>query len=231
MKQRDQKKRREIQPFKRKLHFSDGETWSYRVGQNYVVMRSPEGKTHEAILPDVTGESWNDIERAQWKHYWDGVRPQAIKNYIGYHLRPPPEFHPVTHAYMHPYFFGHWHMFWDCHVLPHEKNGQAFDPAVVDYEDLEGHLGAKATRLNFCPVCMHKYAAQFRCMDCHEPDPEYYMVWDQLWEKAVPDGSGKLCFSCLGKRLGRPLRQNDFPKHVPLNQMGDLPERIAKLAP
>ncbi len=64
------------------------------------------------------------------------------------------------------------------------------------------------------------------CRDCGKPicyATDYYMVHDRLWCRAFkikleryPDGSnncpaGMLHIKCLEKRLGRKLRQRDFP--------------------
>lgn len=61
-----------------------------------------------------------------------------------------------------------------------------------------------------------------RCMDCLTevtfliPD-EYYMVHDDLWLRANPDGRGKLCVGCLESRIGRRLTATDFPES-PINR-------------
>lgn len=50
------------------------------------------------------------------------------------------------------------------------------------------------------------------CMDCgmNTLPTEYYMVNDEVWYTAVPEGKGMLCIGCLESRLGRSLNQNDF---------------------
>lgn len=57
------------------------------------------------------------------------------------------------------------------------------------------------------------------CLDCLSEDPAEYMVYDRLWKEAgmTPDG-GRLCPTCLEKRLGRALTLQDFPSYVPLNR-------------
>lgn len=53
----------------------------------------------------------------------------------------------------------------------------------------------------------------FECLDCQVNTSEigeYYMVWDEVWYQAVPDGKGMLCFSCLETRIGRSLTIQDF---------------------
>jgi hypothetical protein len=49
-----------------------------------------------------------------------------------------------------------------------------------------------------------------RCRDCDREDPEFYMIRNDVWQKAVPGGGGVLCLACLTKRLGRPLADEDF---------------------
>ena len=231
MKKRDQKQKRLPRPYKRALHFSDGEVWSYHFANGGVAIRTPDCKTtHRVPLPEISGLSWDEMERGEWKGWWTGIGPQCVKDYVRSHLRPDPNSFPLpTLLFMHPRFHERWHLFQDCHFLPHRKTGQICDPMRVFAEDLEEHLGKKATLLNLCGVCMNRFQKRFRCMDCRTSEPEYYMVWDKLWEKAVPDGAGQLCFSCLGKRLGRPLRQSDFPPHIPVNQFDDTREHIGRL--
>jgi len=62
----------------------------------------------------------------------------------------------------------------------------------------------------------------FECMDCHcctKCNDEYYMVHDEVWESAVPEGQGMLCIGCLEERLGgRRLTRYDFGP-APVNSM------------
>jgi len=233
MKKRDQKQPRTPKPYKRRLHFPDGEVWSYRFTNGVVAIRTPDCETtHGVPLPEISGMSWDDMERGEWKGWWAGVGPQRVKDYVQFHLRPDPDSFPVPPMmFMHPRFGDRWHLFNDCHFLPHRHTGQKYDPRRMLKEESEERLGEKPTLLNLCGVCMRRQMRQFSCMDCHEPEPEYYMVWDPLWNKAVPDRVGQLCFSCLGKRLGRPLRRGDFPPHIPVNQIGEMPAEIGRLAP
>ena len=222
MKKRDQKKqRRAPRPYKRNLHFSEGDVWSYRFTNGVVAIRTPDCKTtHKVPLPEISGMSWDDMERGEWKGWWAGIGPQCVKDYVRSHLRPDPDdVHIPQMVFMHPRFLGRWHLFQNCRFLPHRRTGQAYDATRVFKEELEERLEEKPTLLNLCGVCMDRHQKRFRCMDCRTLEPEYYMVWNELWEKAVPDRAGQLCFSCLGKRLGRPLRRCDFPPHIPLNQI------------
>lgn len=58
------------------------------------------------------------------------------------------------------------------------------------------------------------------CIDCGRSTygiGEYYMVRDEVWDKAVPDGArGMLCVGCLELRIGRKLCFLDFTL-CPLN--------------
>jgi hypothetical protein len=48
---------------------------------------------------------------------------------------------------------------------------------------------------------------------------EYYMVTDEVWGQACPEGKGMLCIGCLEARLGRELTARDFtdaPVNSPL---------------
>lgn len=230
MKRRDQKRGGAPRAYHRKIHFGEGEVWSYRFAGGHVTIRTPDcGTTHRVPLPEISGMSHDEMERGEWKGWWRGVGPQRIKDYITLHLRPEPDFRIPDLVFMHPHPFGRWHLFWDCHFLPHRKHQQAIDPARVFAEELERRLGEPATRLNCCGVCMRRHHETFSCMDCHRFDAEYYMVWDTVWRKAVPDGKGKLCFSCLEKRLGRPLHRGDFNMRVPLNQVPPVKDLIARM--
>lgn len=232
MRERDQRRRRP-QPYKRRLHFPDGEEWSYRFTSGKVAIRTPDCETTFQIpLPEISHMTWDNMERGEWKGWWKGVGPQKVKDYILFHLRPDPDDCPTpTLVFMHPLISDRWHLHEECQFLPHRRHGQKYDPDRVFADELEGRLGEEPTLRNLCGACMDRYQRKFRCMDCHDPDPEYYMVWDALWQRAVPELAGKLCFSCLGKRLGRPLRRGDFPPHVPLNQFDHTRERILELAP
>jgi hypothetical protein len=54
---------------------------------------------------------------------------------------------------------------------------------------------------------------RFHCLDCDVHTSaigEYYMLRDEVWLEANPDGDGMLCVGCLEKRLGRRLEPTDF---------------------
>lgn len=68
---------------------------------------------------------------------------------------------------------------------------------------------------------MRKNLEGFECLDCNVNTSEigeYYMVKDELWYSVVQDGNGMLCFSCLERRIGRPLVITDFTG-APINFM------------
>jgi hypothetical protein len=51
------------------------------------------------------------------------------------------------------------------------------------------------------------------------PDTEMYIVTDEVWEQSGLEAwGGCLCIGCLEKRIGRPLKPDDFPDH-PFNHM------------
>lgn len=52
------------------------------------------------------------------------------------------------------------------------------------------------------------------CMDCGEEEPMVFVVHDQVW-KAAGLHRGYICWFCLEKRLGRPLRIRDLKKPEP----------------
>lgn len=88
MKERDQRKNPRRRPYKRKLHFSEHEVWSYRFANGVVAIRTPDLRTtHQIPVPKISGMSWDDMERGIWKQWWTGVGPQKIKDYIDEHLR------------------------------------------------------------------------------------------------------------------------------------------------
>jgi hypothetical protein len=60
------------------------------------------------------------------------------------------------------------------------------------------------------------------CRDCNNPEPEYYMVRNTLWQRAcaatpIVQENCQLCLTCLSRRLGRPLVRRDFPANILCN--------------
>jgi hypothetical protein len=53
----------------------------------------------------------------------------------------------------------------------------------------------------------------WRCLDCRintDAIDEYYMLQNEVWAEANPEIDGKLCISCVERRLGRTLTAADF---------------------
>lgn len=53
----------------------------------------------------------------------------------------------------------------------------------------------------------------WRCLDCKintDAIDEYYMLQNEVWAEANPEIDGKLCISCVERRLGRILTAADF---------------------
>jgi hypothetical protein len=54
------------------------------------------------------------------------------------------------------------------------------------------------------------------CLDCGKntflSDDDYYMLRNKLWRQLVPreQRHGMLCLACVSRRLGRPLKPEDF---------------------
>ncbi len=57
----------------------------YQVGRSYINIRLPDGSRVTPSLPEVTGLSWDEVERGQWKR-WFSVTPANIREYIENHL-------------------------------------------------------------------------------------------------------------------------------------------------
>lgn len=58
----------------------DGLPFRWRYGKS-VQIRDKDGKGYRPFLTEVTGWSWNDIERGHWKRYFS-LRPEQVANYI-----------------------------------------------------------------------------------------------------------------------------------------------------
>jgi hypothetical protein len=60
-----------------------GKIWKYRVGRSNVVINSPEGKRITVNHSELTGRTWDTIERGQWKRTQDGmILPCHVKEYV-----------------------------------------------------------------------------------------------------------------------------------------------------
>lgn len=70
----------------RKLHVRS-EIWEYKIGKNAIQLFSPDGKKHVTSQSEVTGMSWDDLERGYWKGWFKGVTPSQVKTWIEIHYR------------------------------------------------------------------------------------------------------------------------------------------------
>lgn len=55
--------------------------------------------------------------------------------------------------------------------------------------------------------------SDWRCLDCKintDAIDEYYMLQNEVWAEANPKIDGKLCISCVERRIGRTLTAADF---------------------
>ncbi|KKN63691.1 hypothetical protein LCGC14_0499260 [marine sediment metagenome] len=58
-----------------------GVNYEYKVGRAHVDIRPPGGARMTPDLRQVTGLTWDEIERGTWKRYFS-VTPQQIREYI-----------------------------------------------------------------------------------------------------------------------------------------------------
>ena len=82
--------------------------------------------------------------------------------------------------------------------------------AEAGAEDLDGFAGLRRVResVGTCRAC---------CGDIHgilgrgtDAIDEYYMLRNDVWAEANPEIDGKLCISCVERRIGRTLTAADF---------------------
>jgi hypothetical protein len=77
-----QKPKRLASAGKRKLHIA-GEVWTYTLNRGGARIVNPDRtRSYYAGHNLLTGMSWSEIERAKWKHYWKGVEPSQVKDWI-----------------------------------------------------------------------------------------------------------------------------------------------------
>lgn len=63
--------------------------WAYRIGKNWAVLLSPEGKKSAVRLSDLTGLDIALIERGRYKKTLDGmVTPAHVRAYLEAHALP-----------------------------------------------------------------------------------------------------------------------------------------------
>jgi len=83
-----QPKRKILRPLSRKVHIG-GEVWTFYAKGHYARIRDPKlAMTYVASQCDITGATWDDIERSHRKgyayHY--AMTPGRIKQYIIDHI-------------------------------------------------------------------------------------------------------------------------------------------------
>jgi len=84
-------------PYARKIHLPQG-VWSYKIGKGGVSIRTPNNcTTYKTDVSEVSGWSWDSIEKSHSKGGGFHVSPGDIKNFILEHAYgvKPPEL-PVT---------------------------------------------------------------------------------------------------------------------------------------
>ncbi|MGJ7523315.1 hypothetical protein ACSFA0_22730 [Variovorax sp. LT1P1] len=103
-------------------------------------------------------------------------------------------------------------------------SGGERQPEVVDSPCLKWHgllrdgtpgssqTPGRLTRLCLEAAVLFGERAWDACQDCTQSTAEhdYYMVEDELWERAHPARWGMLCLACLEHRIKRPLVAADF---------------------
>ena len=65
----------------RKVHI-DGQVYHYKVARLFIVIVTPEGKKVLASHEDVSGLSWEVLERRAWKKPAFAFTPGVVKKYI-----------------------------------------------------------------------------------------------------------------------------------------------------
>lgn len=69
----------------RKLVLDSG-TWQFKIGEIYVQIFSPSNKKYCPNHSEITGLSWDSIERAHWKNrgsdHFANIRPSTVRKWI-----------------------------------------------------------------------------------------------------------------------------------------------------
>ena len=64
----------------------DGKPYRYVVGDAFVRITGPDGRSQAFDLPEVTGMSWDAIERGHWKRTLS-IKPGEIEKFIREHMQ------------------------------------------------------------------------------------------------------------------------------------------------
>lgn len=62
----------------------------------------------------------------------------------------------------------------------------------------------------------HYYSCHW-CIDCGQAQVPIFTLHDDLWA-ATGAGKAILCFTCAGRRIGRPLTREDLRPDAPVNR-------------
>ncbi len=64
----------------------DSGTWQYRIGSGDIVIFSPNDSRYLTNQSEVTGMSWDNLERGYWKGWFKGIGPGDIRKWIEEHI-------------------------------------------------------------------------------------------------------------------------------------------------
>jgi hypothetical protein len=64
----------------KKIHTDEG-VYQYQVGRQNVLLFDPKGTKSVIPLSDISGLSWDQIERGKWKR-WFSVTPSMVRDFI-----------------------------------------------------------------------------------------------------------------------------------------------------
>jgi len=70
---------------RRAVHI-DGKAWEWKVGKESILIWSPEGEKHVTDQSQVTGMSWDSLERGYWKGWFKGITPSMVKEWIVHNI-------------------------------------------------------------------------------------------------------------------------------------------------
>jgi len=83
------KPKRQPRPLRHRLHFDDGVIWTWEMRRDDCIIRDPEGQQFRTDRSELTGATWDEIERSDWKRCGGqyGITPGIVKQYIQTHLK------------------------------------------------------------------------------------------------------------------------------------------------
>jgi hypothetical protein len=92
---RDRNRKAIPKPLHRLIHLPN-EIWSWEFRGSDILIRTPDNETtHTVLHTEISGYSWNALERAEWKHTGERpiseggyqVTPGVIKTWIKEHYK------------------------------------------------------------------------------------------------------------------------------------------------